>query len=113
PPGGFTQVPSPRHAITTSAAYYVSLAADQVAHMEIVDIRANLFYRADKLVSDHHRHGDRLLGPSVPIVDMHVGTTDARLEDADQDIVDADRGARYICQPQSGFSLVFDECFHD
>ena len=51
---------------------------------------------ADKLVAEHHGHGNRLLGPGGPVVDVEGGAADAGAVDSDQDIVDADFWDRHI-----------------
>ena len=45
----------------------------------------------DELVADRHRHGDGLLRPLVPLVDVDVGAADAGAQHLDQHVVDADR----------------------
>ena len=67
---------------------------------------------ADELVTDHHGHGDRLLGPGVPLVDMHVRSADAGPQDLDQDVVDADPGDRDPLEPQSGLGLFLHQGLH-
>ena len=57
---------------------------------------------AHKLVTHHHRHGNRLLGPGVPVVDVHVGAADAGAADLDQHVVDADLRFGDVLQPQPG-----------
>ena len=49
-----------------------------------------------------HRHGDRLLRPGVPVVDVHVGAADAGAQHPDQHVVDADLRLRHVLQPQPG-----------
>src|SRR5207247_11275874 len=62
-------------------------------------------------VPDRHRHGDRLLSPVVPFVDMRVRATDARAVHPDQDIVDADGGLRHFLQPQTRLRLALHQGF--
>ncbi len=57
------------------------------------DVGADLDDLAHELVADHHRHGDGLLRPGVPVVDVQVGAADAGAVHADQHVVDADRWA--------------------
>ena len=79
-----------------------------------VDVGADGFDDlADELVADRHGHGNGLLRPVVPLVDVHVGAADAGAQHADQDVVDADFGDGDILEPQAGLALAFDQSFHD
>ena len=60
-----------------------------------------------------HRHGHGLLRPCIPVVDVHVGAADGRAVYLDEYIVVADRGLRYVLQPDAGFRACLDQCFHD
>ena len=55
-----------------------------------LDVGADLDDLADELMADDHRHGNGLLGPGVPVVDVHVGAADAGAQHVDQHVVDAD-----------------------
>ena len=57
--------------------------------LEALDVVAGLHDHADELVADDHRRLDGLLGPGVPVVDVHVRAADRGLLDLDQDVVDA------------------------
>src|SRR5262249_8538197 len=74
--GECAQVAASSEAVATASAGDVSLAADDVAGMEVVHVRANLDDLPDKLMSDHHRDRNRLLRPLIPVVDMDVGSAD-------------------------------------
>ena len=94
--GAFAEVTTPCQAVAAPSADDMSFARDGLPGEEVVDIRADGHDLADKLVADHHRHGNRLLGPGVPVVDVEVGAADAGAVDSDQDIVDADFWDRHI-----------------
>ncbi len=66
----------------------------------------------DELVAGDHRHGDRLLRPGVPVVDVHVRAADGVLEHADEHVVHADLGAGDFFEPQAGLGAAFDEGLH-
>ena len=68
---------------------------------------------SDKLVADGHGHGDGLLRPFVPLVDMHIGAADAGVTHADQHVVDADRRLGNLFQPQSALRFALDQCLHE
>ncbi len=59
--GVLAQMPPAGEAVAAAAADDVALAADDVAGVKVVDVRADLDDLADELVADDHRHGDRLL----------------------------------------------------
>ena len=99
-------------AITTTTTHYVTFTADNVAYAEVGDVRADLDDLADEFVPDGHGHWYRLLGPSIPFKDMHVGTADTSAIDADQHIVDASGWFRNIFQPQSNFTFALNQCLH-
>lgn len=77
-----------------------------VAREEVVHVGTDRHNLADKLVPNRHRHGNRLPGPSVPVViDVQIGATDPSAIHADQDIIDAD--LRHLFQPQPRSGLPF------
>ena len=110
--GVFAEMPAAGEAVAAAAADDVPLAADDVADVKVLDIRADFDDPADKLMAHHHRHGDRLLGPGVPFVDVHVGAADAGPQDLDQHIVDADLGHGDVVEPEARLGVFFDEGFH-
>src|SRR5690242_6877191 len=99
-------------AVAAAPAGDVAFAADDVAGMEVVDVRADLDYLADELVPDHHRHRDRLLRPLIPVVDMNIGAADAGVAHADQYIVDAVFRNGNIFQPQAALAAALRQCLH-
>ena len=106
------EVPAAGEAIAAAAADDVPLAADDVADAEVLDVAAHLDDPADELVPHDQRHGDGLLRPGVPVVDMHVGAADARAEDFDQHVVDADFGHRHFIEPQALAGFLLDQRSH-
>ena len=59
--GVLAQVPAAGQAVAAPAADHVALAADDLADVKILDVRADLDDLAHELVADDHRHGNRLL----------------------------------------------------
>ena len=100
------------HAVAAAAAHEVTLAADDVARREVVHVRADRDHLAHELVADDHRHRDRALRPGVPGADVQIRAADARAQDADQHVVDADLGLGRIDQPDARPRLRFRERFH-
>src|SRR5206468_1669174 len=72
--GVAAEVPATRETVATAATDHVPLAADDVAHVEIMHIGADLDDGADELMANRHGNGDGPLGPGVPLVDMEVGS---------------------------------------
>ena len=67
--------------VAAAAAGDVALAADPLAHVEPGDARAQLGHLAHVLMADDHGGLDVLLGPGVPVVDVHVRAADGGLVD--------------------------------
>ena len=88
-------------AVAAAAADDVTFPADDIAGEEIGDVGPDFDDAADKLVADGHGDGNGLLRPVVPLVDVDIGAADAGAQDADQDVVDADRRASR-CLPARG-----------
>src|SRR6478672_9204988 len=78
------QVPPPGEAVAAAAAHHVSFAAYDVAGKEVVDVRADGDDLAHKFVPNCHGNLDGGLRPLVPLVDMNVGSADARVAHANQ-----------------------------
>jgi hypothetical protein len=96
-----------RHAVSTAPADDMPLTADEVADLKVAHVRADRGHLTDELMSDDHRHRDRLLGPGIPAEDVQIGAADPRLADADQQIVDPNFGFWDVLEPKarSGFGL--------
>lgn len=90
----------------------MSLTGNDLTRKEVGDVRAHLDDFANELVANDHRDGNGLLGPSIPVVDVKVGTADPRLFDTDQDIIDPDGWEWDVLKFQTAAAVVFDQCFH-
>ena len=84
--------------VAASSADDVALAADDHAGLEIGDVRSDGGDLADEFVADDEGNRDGRARPVIPIVDMDIGTANACLQDADQNVVD----------PDGRFGRVFD-----
>ena len=62
---------------------------------------ADTLDNADKFVTDGHRHRDGFLRPGVPVVDVHVGAADRRLQHPDQHVIVANFRNRHVLQPKT------------
>ncbi len=113
PLGVGAQVTAARHAVATATADNVALAADQIAGMEVVDVRADSHDFADKFVADSHWYGDGLLRPLVPLINVHIGATDASVVDAYEYVVDADPWLGDVLEPEAFDCFAFDKRFHE
>src|SRR5947209_2307010 len=89
--GVLAQVTAAGQAVPAVSADDVPLAADDLAGLKVLDVGADLDNAADEFVADDERHGDGLLGPGVPFIDVLVGAADAGLEYLDEHVVNADR----------------------
>ena len=106
------EMPPARQAVAAAAAHHVPFAADDVADVEVLDVRAGLGNRTDEFMADDHRHGDGLLRPGIPLVNVHVGAADSGPVHADENVVDPDRRPGGFLQPQTGFGFAFDQRLH-
>ena len=88
--GVFAQVPQTRHAVSTSSTNNMPFAADDISCVKVGDVATYFDNFADKLMADHHRYGNGLLSPFVPVVYVDISTANSRSIDTDQDIIDAD-----------------------
>jgi hypothetical protein len=86
----------------------MAFATHDIARIEVIDIRPDLDDLSDKLMSDRHGHGDCLLRPLVPVVDVNVCAADAGVAHTNQHVVDADHRLRYIFQPKAALGLALD-----
>jgi hypothetical protein len=106
------QMPAAGPAVAAATAHHVTLAADDVAGRDVVDVAANLEHLADELVPHDQRRLDGPLRPRIPVGDMQVRAADASLADADPDVVDGHRRFWYVAQLEAGAGCGLDECLH-
>src|SRR6266851_3906582 len=100
-------------AIAAMAAGDMTFARYAVARMEAAHLTAQFDDLAGILMTDRHGNRYGLLGPSIPIVNVHVGAADGRTIHFDEDIIVTDRGFRNILHPDAGFRARLDQCFHE
>ena len=106
------EVAATREAVAAASTDDVALTGNDLARMKIVDVAADRLDAPDELVPGDHRHGDGLLRPSVPIVDVNVRAADRVLQDADEHVVLANLGAGDFFEPEAGFGAAFDQGAH-
>ena len=94
-------------AIAAAFADDVAFARHDIADPESGNIGAHPDDFAGEFMADGHRHGDGLLRPVVPVVDMHVRAANGRLFYFNEDVVIADFRLGDIVQPQPLFSIFF------
>ena len=98
-------MPPPGEAIAAMSAGDVSLADDEIASRKSFHVVTDRINDADKFVTDGHRHWNRFLRPGVPVVNVHVGTADRRLQHADQHVIAANFWNRNFLEPQTRLAL--------
>src|SRR6185437_3507683 len=98
--------------VPAKSAGDMPFSAHYLAGMKARDIGSGFDHLAHELVADDERNRNCALRPLVPFVDVYVGSTDARAQHANQNIVDPDRRPRNIFQPQTGLAAAFDEGLH-
>jgi hypothetical protein len=102
-------MPAPGQAIPAMSTRDVSLAYYEIAARKTFHVIANSINDANKLVADCHWHWDRFLRPGVPIVDVHVGSTDGCFQDADEHIVAANFWNGNFLEPKARLRF----CLHN
>src|SRR5450631_975588 len=100
-------------AIAAMAAGDVTFARYAVARKEAAHLTAQLDDLSGILMADRHGNRYGFLGPSIPIVNVHVGAADGRAIHFDEDIIVTDRGFRNVLHPDAGLRAGLDECFHE
>ena len=83
------------------AAGDVAFAGDALADLETLHLAADLRHHAHEFVAHGHGHGDGLLRPGVPVVDVDVGAADGGLLDLDEQVVGPDLGFGHVLQPDA------------
>jgi hypothetical protein len=90
----------------------VSLTHHEIAAHKSSHVVADSIHDTGKLVTDSHRHWNCFLCPIIPVVDVHVGTADRRLQHADQHVTPANVWNRHVLQPQTWLALRLHDRFH-
>ena len=110
--GVWTKMTPAGEAIATMAAGNVTFADDEIAFSKTSYVIADPINHSDKLMANGHRHGDRFLGPGVPVIYMYVRAADRGLEDADEDVVARNFRNRNLLEPQSGLGFRLYDGLH-
>ena len=90
----------------------MAFARNALADAEIADIGADRNDLAGVFMASDHRHGDGLLRPLVPFVDVHVGAADACFVDLHQHVVGPDLGHGCVDHPDAGFGFLLGKRLH-
>mmetsp|Transcript_21172 Transcript_21172/g.49211 ORF Transcript_21172/g.49211 Transcript_21172/m.49211 type:complete len:224 (+) Transcript_21172:474-1145(+) len=96
------QVPDASTAVPAVTAHHVAFAAHAVSDLKAAHALAHLYDGACKLVTNCHAVRYGLLGPLVPMVDVHVGAADGSTVNLDQHIVEARFGDGLPVHPYAG-----------
>ena len=99
-------------AVAAVATGHVPFDRDTLTHLEPVGLRAEPNDLTGELVTDHHRHRDRLLCPLVPFVDVQIGAADRCLRHPDEDVTIGGTRDLDLLHPQSAFRPGLDEGLH-
>ncbi len=110
--GVLAQVPAAGQAIAAAPTDDVPFAADDFAGMKVLHIRADIDNFADELMAHDQGDGDRFLRPGVPFIDVQIRAANARPQDLDEHVVDAERRHGHIVEPKADRGMFFDEGFH-
>src|SRR5690349_245651 len=100
-------------AIPATSASDVPFPAHDIAGVEIVYVGPRFHDFANELVPNRHGYRNSALGPFIPVIDVQISPANARPQDFDQNIIDADLGFGNVFEPKSRLSFAFDKCFHE
>ena len=104
------EMPSPGQAVAAPSTNHMAFAADDVARIEVINIRSDFDNFPDKFMPNRHGDRNRLLRPIVPLINMDVRSADAGVSDTDQDIIDTDVGFWNLFKPKSRLRFTFHKC---
>src|ERR1700682_1111594 len=90
----------------------MSLAGNPVAGMKTAYFAAHLDDLAGILVTHGHGYRHRLLSPSIPVVDVHVGAANGGAMHFDEYVVVSHGGFRNVLHPNPRFGACLDQRFH-
>ena len=108
-----TEVALPGTAVPAVAAGDVAFSADAVARVVALHLGTHLLDNTVVLMAHHHGHGNGLLGPGVPVVDMDVRPADGTLVHPDQHIVRTHLGHGDLPHPDPFLTLGLQQGFHE
>src|SRR6266480_6472175 len=91
--------------IATMSARDVSLAHHEIVPCKSFHVIANGINNPDKLVADGHRHRNRFLRPGVPVINMHISSTDRCFQNTDEHLVAANSWNGNLFKPETGLRL--------
>src|SRR5690606_24490205 len=83
-----------------------------VTDLQAANLRADFDDASAILVSHGHGHGDGLLRPVVPVVDVHVRAADRGLRDPDEHIVGTGLRLGDVLHPDAGPRFLLHQRFH-
>src|SRR5258708_18405053 len=107
-----TKMTSASETIAAMSARDVPFADDEIAFRKTFHVIAGKIDNSNKFVSDGHRHGNRLLRPRVPVVNVDVRSTDRCLQNADENVVAADFWNWNCFEPKSRLGLSLNDGLH-
>src|SRR6056297_1116159 len=95
------EVATSSQTVATATTDDMPFGTDEVPGMKIDHVRADFDDLTNKFVSHNHGNGNGFLSPRIPVVDMQVGTANARFLYTYQTVIDANGGLRDIFQGES------------
>jgi hypothetical protein len=105
-------MPPPCQTITAVSTGDVSLADDEVAARESLDVITDGINDTSKLVTNGHRHWNSFLRPVIPVVDVYVGAADGCFQYANQHVVAGNFWNRDVRQPKARLPLRLHNGLH-
>src|SRR5262249_24406439 len=95
----WAKMPPSSQTIAAMSAGDVSLANYEIAAGKAFHVIADSINHTGKLVTDGHRHWNGFLRPVIPVVNVHVGAADRRLQHPNQPLIAANFRNRSVFEP--------------
>ena len=96
-----------RQTVSTSSADNMPLTGNNVTHLQPADVTAQLNNFTRKFMATDHGHGNRFLGPFIPVVNMDVGATNRCFVDLDQNVIATNFRNWHVFQPKTFLGTLF------
>lgn len=102
PHGVGAEVPATGEAVTAVTANNMPFARDELAQRKSSHARTDIGHGADIFMTNDERRFDGPLRPRVPLINMHIRSTNRGFLNLDQDIIQARRGHGYFGHDEAG-----------
>jgi hypothetical protein len=106
------KMPASGQTIPAMSTGDVSLAYYEIAARKTLHVVADSINKADKLMADRHWRWDRFLRPGVPIVDVHVRSTDRCSQHSNEHVIAGNFWKRNFFEPKAWLRFGLHDGLH-